>query len=57
MRSDKRQMAGSKHAYAIGDGVLSISYSKARTTESAKAQQLGIWSGDVMAPWEWRKAN
>jgi endonuclease YncB( thermonuclease family) len=23
----------------------------------AKAQQLGIWSGDVMAPWEWRKAN
>jgi endonuclease YncB( thermonuclease family) len=23
----------------------------------AKAQQLGIWSGDVMAPWQWRKVN
>jgi endonuclease YncB( thermonuclease family) len=25
--------------------------------DRAKAQQLGIWSGDVMAPWEWRKAK
>jgi endonuclease YncB( thermonuclease family) len=25
--------------------------------DRAKAQQLGIWSGDIMAPWEWRKAH
>jgi endonuclease YncB( thermonuclease family) len=25
--------------------------------DRAKAQQLGIWSGDVMAPWQWRKGN
>lgn len=25
--------------------------------DRARAQQLGIWSGDVQEPWEWRKAN
>jgi endonuclease YncB( thermonuclease family) len=25
--------------------------------DRAKAQQLGIWSGEVMAPWEWRTAH
>jgi endonuclease YncB( thermonuclease family) len=24
---------------------------------SAKAAQLGIWSGTFQMPWEWRKAN
>jgi endonuclease YncB( thermonuclease family) len=25
--------------------------------DRAKVQRLGIWSGDVQEPWEWRKAN
>jgi endonuclease YncB( thermonuclease family) len=25
--------------------------------DRARSQQLGIWSGDVQEPWEWRKAN
>jgi endonuclease YncB( thermonuclease family) len=25
--------------------------------DRAMAAQLGIWSSDVQAPWEWRKAN
>ena len=25
--------------------------------DRAKVAQLGIWTGDVQEPWEWRKAN
>jgi len=25
--------------------------------DRAKASQLGIWSGDVLAPWDWRQQN